>query len=245
MAALPDPWKSLRAALEKLSERVKKIENTSPFSGTGMSIPEAGVTQVEGQLNLIGDMSVDGQIVVGEGDVHSADYVPGTSGWATKGDGTAEFKDITLYDLPNSMLASPTKPEGIYDGASGFAISTTNANKLTTTLTVPDGFTAAAITVTARVFVINPNSTGGYDGAGGEYVYGEANIAGFNGYAFGLGVSGNNGSGTNVSTFSAVLTGLTPGGSVLVQAAARTAFATIAASPNNIAELSGIATWYR
>ena len=237
MAALPEPWKSLRARLESISERVRKLENaaSNKFSGTGLSVPSDGVTQV------------DGDLVVKDGEVRSSNYVAGVSGWRLRPDGTIEVNDAEIRGgiIGNDALTNPSKSEAIYASTTNFSLTTTLTNKLTKTLTVPAGFTSAAITVTARVFIFNPNTTGGYDGAGGEYLYGQANIAGFNGWALPLAISGNSGSGTNISTFSAVLTGLTPGGSVLVQAAAQTAYASVAASSGNTAELSGMVTWYR
>lgn len=222
MAALPEPWKSLRAAIEKMQARLRALENRSPFFGTGMH-PN------------------------GEGGIDSDNFVAGTSGYSFGSDGNAEFNSLTLRGgiIGNDALTNPSKAQAIYATTSNFGLSTSLANVLTANLTVPAGFTSASISVVTRVYIVNPHTTGGYDSAGGDYLFGQANIAGFNGYAFGLAVSGNNGSGTNVSPFSAVLTGLTPGGSVLVQEAASTGFAALAASANNVAEISGSVTWYR
>lgn len=215
----PEMWAALKA-------EVKKATEGSSFSGTG--------------VHPNGNQGLDSDNYAEDGSGNAI------SGFTLNGNtGVAKFKDIVLYDLPNSMLASPTSPEAIYAQTTNFGLSTTLANKLTKTLTVPAGFTKAAITVTCRIFVYNPNTTGGYDGAGGDYLYGQANVQGFNGWALPLAVSGSGGSGTNTSTFSTVLTGLTGGGSVLVQAAAQSAFASIAADPGNVAELSGMANWYR
>lgn len=62
MARMPDPWKSLRTELEKLRERIRRLENASPFSGTGLSIPADGTTQVTGNLLVTGDFTAEGKV---------------------------------------------------------------------------------------------------------------------------------------------------------------------------------------
>lgn len=222
--------RDLRAGLQQIRTFLR-----NPFANTGLSVPGPGVVQV------------DGALVVQGGEARSGNYTAGSTGWRLRPDGTIEMNDAQIRGgiIGNDALTSPTKSEAIYASTTNFSLTTTPTNKLTKTLTVPTGFTSAAITVTARVFIFNPNTTGGYDGAGGDYLYGAANIAGLNGWSLPLAVSGSSGSGTNISTFSTVLTGLTPGGSVLVQAEAQTAFASVAADPGNTAELSGMVTWYR
>jgi hypothetical protein len=235
MAALPQPWKSLADRIYKLEELVKRLQQSfsSFLTGMGLSVPASGVTQV------------DGSLVVQNGEAKSGNYVPATSGWHLGSDGKAEFKDITLYDLPDSMLANPTSPQAIYDYVQNFGLTTTLTNIRTTLITIPDGFTKAAVTITVRVYAINPNTTGGYDTHGGDYLYGQANINGYNGFALPLAVSGSSGSGTNISPFSTVLTGLTPGGTISLQIAAAVNFAAWAAQTQNTAEISGSVQWYR
>jgi hypothetical protein len=76
MAALPQPWKSLSDRIYKIEESLKRLQNASPFSGTGLSIPEDGTTQVEGNLWVTGDFTADGKI---NNDALTAPVVPATA----------------------------------------------------------------------------------------------------------------------------------------------------------------------
>lgn len=156
---------------------------------------------------------------------------------------TGDF--IAEGKISNDALVNPTSPAAVFDYVQNFALSTTLTNIKTTTVTVPAGFTKASVSIVVRVFAYNPNNTGGYDGAGGDYLYGQANINGSNGFALPLAVSGNGGSGTNNSPFSKILTGLTSGDSISLQIAASTSFAGWAANAANVAEVSGSIAWYR
>jgi hypothetical protein len=149
---------------------------------------------------------------------------------------TGDF--IAEGKISNDALVAPVAPGSIYDSRTNFALTTTLTNIRTTTITVPAGFTRAAVSIVVRVHAFNNN-------AGLDYLYAQANIAGYNGYALPLAVSGSGGSGTNVSPFSAVLSDLTPGGSFTVQIAAQTAFASWAADTQNTAEVSGSVLWFR
>lgn len=141
--------------------------------------------------------------------------------------------------IRNDALVSPTAPGVVFDSLTNFALAAgTLTNIKTTVVTVPPGFTQAAVSVVARVFAIN--STASLD-----YLYGQANIAGYNGYALPLAVSGSGGSGTNISPFSTLLTGLTPGSTFTVQIAACTGFAGWSANTSNTAEVSGSIQWFR
>lgn len=185
------------------------------FANTGLSVPGPGVVQVDGALNVNGPMAVTGTLSLPAGIIN------------------------------NAALANPVSALAVYDYVQNFALSTTLTNIRTLLVTVPAGFTKAAVSITVRVFAYNPNTTGGYNGAGGDYLSGQANINGLNGFALPLAVSGSNGSGTNISPFSTVLTGLTGGGTISLQIAAATNYASWAANTNNTAEISGSVQWYR
>jgi hypothetical protein len=222
MSKLPEPWKSLRAKIEELEEWVRKLQNRSPFFGTGMHAN-------------------------GNGGIDSDNFVAGTSGYSFKADGNAEFNDLTLRGgiIGNDALTSPSTPQAIYTSAQGFSLSATLTNVLTSTVPVPAGFTKAAVTLTARAYAVNPNTTGGNNGAGGDYLYSQANINGFNGYSLPTGVSGGNGAGTNVSTYALVLSDLAAGSSITLQCAAQTGLLSWAANATNTADLSATIVWYR
>lgn len=171
----------------------------------------------------------------------SDNYVAGAAGFSLRGgDGFLEINDVLIRGgiIGNDSLSNPVAPGSIYDSRTNFSLTTTLTNIKTTTITVPPGFTEAAVSITARVFAINPT-------ASLDYLYGQANIAGYNGYALPLAVSASGGSGTNVSPFSVVLSGLTPGSTFTVQIAACTGFAAWAANASNTAEVSGSILWFR
>lgn len=228
MAKMPDPWRSVVREIAALKKTVADLARRSPFYGTGM--------RPDGKGGVVSN-GFDGDLATGN---------PGTKGWGL-GDGRAAFGELILRpgSVGNDALTSPVLVEAVYDFRQNFALTTTLSNIRTKTVTVPAGFTKAAVSVTVRVFAVNPSTTGGYDTLGGDYLYGQANINGFNGFALPLATSGNGGSGTNVSPFSAVLDGLTPGSTISLQIAAQTAFANWAANVQNTAELSGSVQWFR
>lgn len=192
---------TVRSILQEQGRQIRIQGTASRLARTGLSIPEPGVTQVDGSLHVLGDFVADGKI-------------------------------------SNDALVAPVAPGVIFASVTNFALTTTLANILTQNVTVPAGFTRAAVSVVARVFAYNPT-------ANLDYLYGQANVSGLNGYALPLAVSGSNGSGTNISPFSTVLEGLTPGSTFPVQIAASSAFAAWAANAGNTAEVSGSVTWFR
>lgn len=149
---------------------------------------------------------------------------------------TGDF--IAEGKISNDALTSPVAPGSIYAYSQGFDLPTANTNIVTSTITVPDGFTKAAVSIVTRVYAVNHTPDL-------DYLYGEANIAGLNGFALPLAVSGNNGTGTNVSPFSTVLDALIPGDTFTVQQAVHTAFAPWPADGSNTAEISGSILWFR
>ncbi|NNM45137.1 hypothetical protein [Knoellia koreensis] len=228
MATQPDPFPSLRRRIEALESEVRTLRSRNPFFGTGFH-PTAN--------NGIESDDFDG-------DIDAADA--GTKGWALNA-ARAALGELILRpgSIGNDALTNPVGVGAIFDFLQGFSLTTALTNIRTTNLVVPPGFSRAAISIATRVYAINPRTTGGYDGAGGDYLYGQANISGFNGFALPLAVSGSGGSGTNVSPFSVVLSDLDAGSTIPVQIAAATNFASWAANPANTAEVSGSVMWFR
>lgn len=253
MGALPDiNPRDYGQILRGLIADVKNLKRNSPWARSGMRPNGDNGVVVDGDLIVGGNLRLDGKGTV-SGTWQSADFDgdlaagnAGTKGWAFNSL-RAAIGELFLRpgSVTNDSLANPVLVEAIYDSRTAFALTTTMTNIRTKTLTVPPGFTKAAVSIVVRVFARNPNTAGGYDTFGGDYLYGQANINGFNGYALPLAVSGNGGSGTNNSPFSAVLTGLSPGAAISLQIAAQTAFAGWAADAQNVAELSGSVQWYR
>ncbi|NYG05713.1 hypothetical protein BJ986_000200 [Phycicoccus badiiscoriae] len=228
MSALPEPVKRLSDRIYAIEEQARALVNRNPFFGTGI--------HPTGHGGMASD-AFDGDIDTGNA---------GTTGWAFNNQKVAIGELILRPGIVgNDALTNPVAAGAIYGSLTNFSLSTTLTNIKTITLTVPPGFTQAAISVVARVYAINPHTSGGYDGLGGDYLYSQANIAGYNGYALPLAVSGSGGSGTGISPFSTVLPGLTGGGSVLVQIAASTSYFSWAANTSNTAEVSGSVQWFR
>jgi hypothetical protein len=142
---IEDLFAELRAEIEDLKR------NQGRLTGSGMSVPGPGITQV------------DGSLVVQGGEAKSGNYAPGTAGWHMGSDGTAEFKDITLYDLPNSMLASPVAPAVAHADASDFSLTSgANQTLATATVPVPAGYSRALVSATAGISAFNPTASPDY-----------------------------------------------------------------------------------
>lgn len=136
MAALPQPWKVLSDRIYRIEESLKRLQNASPFFGTG--------------VHANGNQGLD-----------SDNFETGVSGFSLNGGtGDAEFNDIILRDLPNSMLASPVVPAVAHADATNFSlVNGPNVAKATATIIVPDGYTQAMVMATASMTAWNPNAT--------------------------------------------------------------------------------------
>jgi len=163
------------------------------------------------------------------------------SGLQVTGEGVVDASAGTLLLAPGSVsnedLANPVNGSYIYDYVTNFPVTVAPSFIRTTTITVPAGFTQAIVSVTARVYAINGT-------AGLDYLYCQANVSGSSGLAIPTQVAAS-GSGTNVSPFSSVLTGLTGGGTFSVQITASTAFASWPANASNAGDVAGSVIWLR
>ena len=147
--------------------------------------------------------------------------------------------------IPNDVLVSPVVPQSIYASVSNFALTTTPTTLQTTTITVPAGMTSSVVTVMARVFAINPNTTGGPAGTGLDYLFCHPTVGAVSGAEMPLVATGSQGSAMNVSPLSTVLTGLTGGGTFTITVNASTDYLSWSAYTNNVAEISGNILWFR
>ena len=118
MSKQPDPWRDIVSELAALKKRVDDLSRRSPYAGTGAApngdngLVVDGDLIVDGNFDLNGQGNVDGSLTIGSGEAKSGNYATGASGWHLGGDGKAEFKDVTLYDLPNSMLGFGVSSQG-------------------------------------------------------------------------------------------------------------------------------------
>jgi hypothetical protein len=234
VARLPETGPSLARHLRQQQRLLRRVGTASPFTRSGASVTSENVTMVDGQWQ---STDFDGNLDAGNA---------GTKGWAMNAVAAA-FGALFLRpgSISNDALTNPVKPDAPYGYRQNFGLTTTLSNIYTLNVPVPAGFTQAAVSITASVYAVNPNTTGGSNGTGGDYLYVQANINGYNGFALPLGISGSNGSGTNRSPFSTVLGGLAAGGSISLQVAASTGFTAFAANANNTAEITGSISWFR
>lgn len=222
MAALPEPWKSLRAELEKMREQIRALYNRSPFFGTGMHAN-------------------------GNGGIDSDNFAAGVSGYSFKSDGNAEFNDLTLRGgiIGNDALTDPIEPQVARLYAENFSLTTSYGQKASTSLTVPSGCTRLLAVVRASMYVVNANTTGGSDGAGGDATYVRATLAGGNTGGSPIGLSGSNGFTTTTSDDSFDLTGLTPGGTVSFTVEGKSGYQSIPAYVDNWVKAVATLIWLR
>jgi hypothetical protein len=214
MSKLPSLGPSLTAHLVENRRQMQRQANSSSFARSGMSATAEGETTVDGTLNVGGNLAVSG---------HAA--ITGTL-------------SLPSGIIGNDALANPVVPGLIYAFEQPFALTTSDVAFLTRTVTVPAGFTSAAVSVVGRLFAINPNA--GYD-----YLSAVSKIDGTGGASIPLLVQPSGGSGINVSPFSRVLTGLTPGGTFSLEVRGNTNVANWASNVANTCELSGSILWFR
>jgi len=224
MGKQPKPFPSLKRNLKEDRSLTRRIQNASPFFGTGISPTGSGGMESD---------DFDGDLDAGNA---------GTKGWAFNSARVA-IGELLLRpgSIGNDALANPTAPGSVYATATGFAMTTSFATKVSQTVTVPAGFTSAAVTLNGSIFAYNQNPAG----TGVDYLYSQAWIDTVHGAATPLACTDNGGSGKNPCAMSTVLTGLTPGGTFTVLIAGQTAFNGWPAHTSMLAELSGTITWYR
>ncbi|MEP7369872.1 MAG: hypothetical protein ABI662_09470 [Dermatophilaceae bacterium] len=221
MARLPETDASLTRYLRREKRQALRQTQTSSFSGSGMSVPGDGFTQVDGTLTVVGTLDVLGPMAVS---------------------GTLS---LPAGIIDNDALSTPVMSQAIYALASNFALSTTLTAVCTSTVTVPAGFTTAAVNMTARTIAFNPNTTGGANGAGGDYYYTQPSIGGFDGIGMWLFVDGSGSSAIHIAPVSTILTGLTPGSTFDLIARTRSSFISWAADTQNAVVMTGLISWGR
>ncbi|MDN5798296.1 MAG: hypothetical protein L0H79_21460 [Intrasporangium sp.] len=216
MSKLPHPVPSLLRRLEAIERQL--VQKGSPFTGTGV--------RPNGLQGLDSD-----------------NYVPGASGFSLNGGaGTAEFKDITLYDLPNSALASPVLPANLHADTQTFNVKVAWQTIISVSITVPAGYTRALILnlVTA---VVAYNNTAKVEFL---YVQGSTSAGNVGGWPLGSGAVGANGGTAVGSDFrTGLLTGLVPGSALTFTGSVSSSFGTWASSTSNLANLDVALLWLR
>lgn len=198
----------LRSSLHAQREAIRRGQAASRFALSGLSVPSEGVTQVDGDLVVVGDFTADGKVT-------------------------------------NTALTDPIVAQVANLQATNFSITASFAEKVGVDLTVPDNCTRLQVTVTCIMQAYNQNTTGGNNGAGGDYIYVYAKIASTSGYFNAMGVSGNGGAASTFGALSGIVSGLSAGDSVRIGGWGASQYTTISADPTNKFTLTAAISWLR
>ena len=222
MAQMPNPFPSLLARIKRIEDRQNQQLASSPFFGTGMH-PN------------------------GNGGIDSDNFAAGTSGYSFKADGDAEFNDLTLRGgiIGNDALTNPVVPQVLNLASAGFSVGASWSEALGGNVTVPADCTRLLAFASGWAYAVNPNTTGGSNGTGGDALYCATVIGGTSGEVNGDPLSGSNGFTTASSGVSVLKTGLTPGTSIHFEVDAIALYQAFGSDPTNNASLAALLIWLR
>ena len=180
MSKLPTLRPSLLDYLVEQKRGAERQANSSAFARSGTSVTAEGVVTVAGAQQ---SADFDGDLAAGNA---------GTKGWALNAV-RAAFGELFLRpgSVGNDALTNPVTAQSVYGFVTNFAITATGTTVKTITIAVPAGFTSAVVSVTGRCFGVNPNTTGGSNGAGADYLYCVGKVNGLSSTALALPVGGN------------------------------------------------------
>lgn len=230
--------------IRKLLDKIKAVElqvrevTSNLLGSAGIRLTKLGMF-IDSSLTVGGSQTVNGPLAV-----HGTAAFDGTT---TIGGNAAITGTLSLPAgiIDNAALANPVVPGVIYGSATNFALTTTETTVKALTVVVPAGVTGAAVAVTGRVRGRNPNTTGGINAAGADYLHARTVIGASVGVDLSIIVLGSGSSGVNVAPFSEFLTGLTPGGTIAIALKAWTGNLSWGSDTFNVAELSGSILWFR
>jgi hypothetical protein len=223
--------------IRKLLDKIKALElqireSTSNLLGTaGIRLTQLGMF-IDSSLTVGGSLDVTGPMVVGG----TADF----SGDTSIGGNAAITGTLSLPAgiIDNAALTSPVVPQKIFFYTQGFALSTTAGTFASQAVTVPAGMTSAVVAVTSRLYGLN--STGVNSSLACV-----SKVAGSGGFNLECSAVIPGDVGTSISPYSTVLSGLTPGGTFLLEVNGNSNGAGWAAWVGNTAEMSGSISWFR
>lgn len=147
--------------------------------------------------------------------------------------------------ISNDALVNPVLPQSVFANATGFTLTTTLDVKVSVDVQVPVGYTRLAALATGSVYAINPNTTGGSNGQGGDAISARTDIGPYYSAWMPEGVSGANGFSTQTSSLSTLIEDLTPGDTVTLAERGMSNYQTMAADPSNRAYINAMLFWLR
>lgn len=224
-------FKDIEYSVRLLQEKLNHV-----FDNTGLSVPGPGTTQVDGNLNVLGILNMLGTAIVsGTNGIKSSNFATGVSGWNL----TGTQVEINTGAIGNSALVHPLAFDGAGGAAINFAIPTTQTVVGSTSSTVPAGMTKMASFVTGLVT--------GYNGtAAPDYLYAAVAITGNGSTYVGnqmYGLVGASTAGEVACSKYGILTGLTPGATVVHDIRVNSQTAAWPASGATRADLQVLILW--
>jgi hypothetical protein len=226
MSKLPSTGPSLQRYLRQQARTAQRQQQSSAFNLSGTSVVAEDVTEVDGTLNVVGNLNVSGPAVI---------------------TGTLS---LPAGIINNDALANPVLSQSVYGTVSNFTLAASHPIPAaisvikTVTITVPAGFTSANVSVISRVFAYNNNTSGGIDALGSDYFFCQTGIAGTYDFALGVAVLGNGSSSVAISPFATTLSGLTPGSTFTITIGACSDYLNWTQT-GNVATVSGNILWFR
>jgi len=196
MSKLPDANPTLTAYLVRQRRQAERQANSSAFARSGTSVTAEDVTEVDGTLNVVGNLDVTGPASF-SGDTTIGGTL-GVTGPTTLGAPTTVSGSLGVTG-PMTVSGTLSLPAGIINNAAlanqvtaavapavtqtAWATTTSMASKASTTVTVPAGFTSALVTALGMV-VFQDSAANRFDcrcvieGTAGPTIISLANLTG-------------------------------------------------------------------
>jgi hypothetical protein len=220
----PNEPNGIRKLLDKIKALELQIrEATSNLLGTaGIRLTQLGMF-IDSSLTVGGSLDVTGPMVVG---------------------GTLS---LPAGIINNDALTSPVVADIVNLTNTGFTVpaNPTWGNAVSTTITVPPGCTQLLATCTAEAYAINPNTTGGSNGTGGDILDCRVLLNGSASAGYGIGLSGSNGFTSSSSSGSFHFSGLTPGATLSIATQVLAVYQAFGSNVDNKATINATLIWLR
>ena len=232
----------IRALLDRIDRvALQAKESTSNLLRTaGIRLTQLGMF-IDSSLTVGGSLDVTGPMVVGG----TANF----DGNTTIGGNAAITGTLSLPAgiINNDALTSPVVADIVNLTNTGFTVpaNPTWGNAVSTTITVPPGCTQLLATCTAEAYAINPNTTGGSNGTGGDILDCRVLLNGSASAGYGIGLSGSNGFTSSSSSGSFHFSGLTPGATLSIATQVLAVYQAFGSNVDNKATINATLIWLR